>query len=104
MCFGIPMQVTAVDELAAKAEAGGRREDISLALTGPVPVGSYVLVYLGSATRILQETEARQISDAIRAVQHAAEGEDFEHLLADLIEREPELPEHLRSQPGEALL
>jgi hydrogenase expression/formation protein HypC len=45
----------------------------------------------------LDALEARQIADALLAVTAAASGQPFEHLLADLIEREPELPAHLRS-------
>ena len=40
---------------------------------------------------------ADRLGDALRAVSAAAAGQPFEHLLADLIEREPELPEHLRT-------
>ncbi|MEL7030523.1 MAG: HypC/HybG/HupF family hydrogenase formation chaperone [Pseudomonadota bacterium] len=96
MCFGVPMRITEVDGLAAICEAGERREEVTLALIGPVPVGRHVLVYLGSAIRTLSETEAEQISNAIEAVDAAATGRPFDHLLEDLIDREPELPEHLR--------
>jgi len=97
MCFGVPMQVTAVDGLLATCEGSGRTEQVSLALTGPMAVGAHVLVYLGSAVRELDRLEAGQITDAIAAIGAAAEGRDFEHLIQDLIEREPELPAHLRA-------
>ena len=97
MCFGIPMQITTVDGLNATCKTrDGRTEDVTLALTGALPVGCHVLVYLGSAVRDLDETEARQIADAIDAVAAAGDGEPFDHLLQDLIDREPELPAHLR--------
>lgn len=102
MCVGVPMRVAAVEELTATCVAGDRRETVNLALTGPVPVGSDVLVYLGSAVRTLDPVEARQIADALEAVAAAAEGRPFDHLLADLIDREPTLPEHLRPAPAEA--
>lgn len=98
MCFGVPMQVQAVDGLNARCVAGDRIEDVSLALVGDVPLGSYVLVYLGSAARKLDPIEAAQITDAIHAIDAASKGQAFEHLLQDLIDREPELPAHLQSQ------
>jgi hydrogenase expression/formation protein HypC len=54
-------------------------------------------VHVNVAIRALDALEARQIADALLAVTAAASGQPFEHLLADLIEREPELPAHLRS-------
>ncbi len=91
------MRVTAINGLTAVCAAGDRRETVSLALTGPVTVGTDVLVYLGSAVRTLDPLEARQIADALEAVAAAAEGRPFEHLLGDLMDREPQLPPHLRA-------
>jgi len=45
---------------------------------------------------IIDAEEARLVRDALRAVAAAAEGAPFEHLLSDLIEREPVLPAHLQ--------
>ncbi len=98
MCVGVPMRIIEADGLVALAEADGRRECVSLALTGAVEAGAFVLVYLGSAVRILDAEEARRIAAALEAVARAAEGADFEHLLQDLIDREPTLPVHLRDQ------
>ncbi len=44
----------------------------------------------------LMKRKARQITDALRAVLAASEGAAFDHLIADLIDREPPLPEHLK--------
>lgn len=96
MCFGVPMQIESVDGLNAVCTGHGRRETVTLSLIGPAEPGSFVLVYLGSATQHLSAEEADQISGAISAVDAAARGEAFEHLIADLIDREPELPDHLR--------
>ena len=98
MCFGVPMRVVSVDGLNALCEGAGRREQVTLVLTGPVAPGGHVLVYLGSAIRELDAIEAGQITDAIAAVDAAVHGEAFEHLIADLIDREPELPAHLRGE------
>lgn len=95
MCFGVPMIVHESDGLSARCEGSGRNEQVNLALTGPVGPGTHILVHLGSAIRILDPQEAALIGDAIRAVDAAAHGEPFDHLIADLIDREPELPPHL---------
>jgi len=96
MCFGLPCQVIETDGLSARVAGAGREETVSLALTGPVPAGAHVLVYLGSAVRELSAEEAAQISGAIEAVQAAARGAPYAHHLQDLIDREPELPAHLQ--------
>lgn len=97
MCIGIPMQIISVDGLAARCEGHGRIEDINLALTGPLESGTYILAHLGSAIRAISADEARAIENALQAVMHAAKGDSFEHLVADLVDREPELPAHLRA-------
>lgn len=96
MCFGLPMRILSVSGGTALCEGAGRQERVSLALTGPVPEGGFVLVYLGSAMRELEQEEATAITAAIEAVAAAAQGLPFEHLIADLADREPELPAHLR--------
>lgn len=98
MCVGVPMQIISVDGLAARCKAGERTEPVSLALTGPLAAGDHVLVHLGSAIRRLDEDEAHLISDALEAVAAAAEGRPFDHLLQDLIDREPQLPPGLVDQ------
>jgi hydrogenase expression/formation protein HypC len=101
MCLGIPLRVrTILSPVAAlcTGEAEGaepRPVDIAL-LDEPPGVGDWLLVHVNVAIRALAAGEARQIADALMAVQAAAAGEPFEHLLGDLIDREPELPAHLR--------
>lgn len=97
MCLGVPMQVIKADAHSARCQWDTRFEDVSLALIGPVEVGQHVLVYLGSAIRVLSAEEAQQIANALLAVDHAAKGESFDHLIADLIDREPQLPPHLQA-------
>ncbi|MEO0413222.1 MAG: HypC/HybG/HupF family hydrogenase formation chaperone [Pseudomonadota bacterium] len=98
MCLGVPMQVVEADETSARCVWGERQETVSLALVGPAEIGQHVLVYLGSAIRMLDPLEAQQIADALEAVNNAANGESFDHLIADLIDREPQLPPHLKAQ------
>ena len=65
-------------------------------LIGAQAPGAKVLVYLGSAVRLLDDVEAAQIDDALDALQEALEGKNVDHRFADLIDREPQLPEFLR--------
>lgn len=97
MCIGIPMQVIDTEFGTARCSVDGRVERINILLIGEVEPGSYVLVHAGHALRTLEAEEAQLISDALRAVHSAASGAPFEHLIADLIHREPELPAHLRA-------
>ena len=96
MCLGVPMQVTDVDGLSARCAGPKGEEAVSLALVGPVAPGAHLLVHLGSAIRVVEADEARQIADALRALDAAMAGQPFDHLIADLIDREPQLPAHLR--------
>ena len=98
MCIGIPMIVIEGDEHAAMCERRGEVRRVSMLLIGAVPVGTQVLVHVDSAVRVLEAGEARQIDDALDGVAAALAGQPFEHLFADLIDREPELPDFLR--PG----
>lgn len=103
MCIGIPLQVVSLlPSGAALCAASGvnsptQTVETSLLEQPPRP-GDWLLVHVDVAIRSLEAAEANQITDALQAVVAAAAGEPFEHLLADLIDREPELPAHL--QPG----
>ena len=96
MCIGIPMTVRECTEHSALCERRGEVRRVSMLLLGAVPVGTPVLVHVDSAVRVLDPEEARQIDDALDGVAAAAAGLPFEHLFADLIGREPELPAFLR--------
>ncbi len=102
MCLGIPLQLQTFQApglaLCAAADQPGelRAVDTSLLDSTPVP-GDWLLVHVNIAIRALAPDEAGQITNALLAVTAAAAGEPFEHLLADLIDREPTLPPHLAS-------
>lgn len=95
MCIGFPM--TVVEDFGAEAlcERRGARERVSMLLVGPQPVGARILAHLGAAVRVLGDLEAQQIDDALDAVAAALKGENVDHLFADLVDREPQLPEFL---------
>ena len=106
MCLGVPMRVTSVLPTGAvDCQPFGNTQalhtvEASLLDSTPV-VDDWLLVHVDVAIRTLDPVEARQIGDALHAVAAAAAGEPFEHLLADLIDREPELPPHLRDNSGD---
>jgi hydrogenase expression/formation protein HypC len=105
MCLGVPLQVLSVDAggnaLCRGNSAGAMERPVTtLLLDQPARVGDWLLVHIDVAIRSLDAAEARLISDALTAVDAAARGLPFEHLLGDLANREPELPAHLR--PGSA--
>jgi hydrogenase assembly chaperone HypC/HupF len=97
MCLGIPMQVIDGDGLSAVCEGRGERLRIDMQLVGAQPPGTWVLVFQGAARRVMDPDEAAQTLAAIQALESALRGDtDVAHLFADLVDREPQLPEHLR--------
>ena len=96
MCIGYPMTVVDGDDIWALCERRGQTQQVSMLLVGAQAAGTKVLVHMDSAVRLLDDLEARQIDDALDGLAAAEAGGDFEHLFADLINREPQLPEHLR--------
>ena len=97
MCIGIPMQVLHGDALAAECEGRGERQQIDMRLVGEQPAGTWVLAFQGAARRVLEPDEAAQTLAAIEALEATLRGDtNIDHLFADLVDREPQLPEHLR--------
>jgi len=54
-------------------------------------------VHIDTAVRVLDAEEADQIDRALQGLAAAMNGQAFDHLFQDLIDREPELPAHLRA-------
>lgn len=99
MCLGIPMRIKVLLESSAQCEdRNGVQRQVGTLLLEGLNVGDWVLIHLDNAMRILDEAEAKQIADALQAVCAVMQGGEFEHLFADLIEREPQLPEAIRAQ------
>lgn len=101
MCIGVPLQVQApeADGVFALCGDGVVRERLDLRLVGPQPIGTWVLNFQGAARRVLDAEEAQQIRSALQALQAAlhGDGQAIDELFADLAQREPQLPEHLRN-------
>lgn len=98
MCIGIPMEVLEAGvEFARCRRRDGREDPIDMRLVGPQPVGQWVLTFMGAARSLLDADEAARVDDALVALEAALRGDSIDHLFADLIDREPQLPPHLRA-------
>lgn len=101
MCLGVPLRVcellSPVAALCGYSEVDSAPRQVNLALLEhPANIGDWLLVHVDIAIRTLPADEAAEISRALAALDAAAKGLPFEHLLADLFDREPELPAHLK--------
>lgn len=102
MCIGLPMKVVETGPHAALCEAhDGSQRMVDLALIGPQPVGTWLLVHIDTARSLLSAEEALQVSNALNAVAAIQRGESIDHLFADLIGREPQLPDFLKGSPAD---
>lgn len=95
MCVGIPMQVVADEGPFAWCEGRTGRKRINMMMVGPQALGTWVLAFLDSAREVLTEEAAKQIDDALDAVDAVLRGEvpDVDTLFADLVGREPPRPD-----------
>ncbi|OAF04289.1 hydrogenase [Bradyrhizobium centrolobii] len=96
MCLGLPMTIVETDGVSGLCEFRGEQRRVSMLLLSNPPVGAFVLVNIDTAIRLLDEDEARLIASAIAGLEAALEGEESDRFFPDLIDREPQLPEHLR--------
>ena len=98
MCIGIPMQVVEQHEDSATCIYHGQESVIDTMLVGSQPVGTWLLVFLDTAREVLSEQKARQIANALEAMRLAMQGDSqIDHFFADLVDREPQLPDFLKS-------
>lgn len=107
MCIGIPMQVVQCDDFVAlccprnHGDSANKHETVDITLVGKQAVGSWLLVFLGAAREVMTETQALNTLNAVQAVENIMNAQspsstDIDNLFADLVDREPELPEHLK--------
>jgi hydrogenase expression/formation protein HypC len=80
----------------AICDCDGAARCIDMRLVGEQQPGTWVLVFIDAAREVVDAVRAHQVRDALKALDAAMSGQPFEHLFADLIGREPELPEFLR--------
>ena len=97
MCIGIPMTIVSVDDGTALAEGRGQRERLNTLMVGALAPGDWVLAFQGSALRSLSAEEAAQTNAALDALAAVLAGDGMTDAhFRDLIDREPQLPAHLR--------
>jgi hydrogenase expression/formation protein HypC len=73
---------------------------LDLMLVGPQPAGTWVLAFRGAAMRVMTADEARQTDAALDALERVLAGDgNVDSHFADLVDREPMLPDHLKG-PG----
>ncbi len=102
MCIGIPMKIIAHQgDYYAMCDGMNQQKTVSMMLIGQQPIGSWLLVFQSTARELLDEQRAEHIADALTAVSMTMEGNNstsVEHLFSDLVNREPELPDFLKSE------
>jgi hydrogenase expression/formation protein HypC len=97
MCIGTPMRVVTAGEHFAECTGRGQRQRIDVRLVGSVPQDTWVLAFRGSAVRVLTAAEAAQTNAALDALDQLRSGvHDVDACFADLVGREPQLPDHLK--------
>jgi len=97
VCVGIPMRIVACDGFVARADDGAEEHTLDLALTGPLPEGTWVLAFLGAAREVLTEDEALKIRAALGGLAALMAGGELGDAFADLEARAPALPPHLEA-------
>ncbi len=91
------MQVIGFNGEYAVCERGGAHHFIDTQLIGTPQIGDWLLTFLDTAREIISPEHAAQIQDALQALTLTLQGEtNIDHLFADLVDREPPLPDHLR--------
>ena len=100
MCIGIPMQVMGEDEFQSPCLWGTQSSMVDMRLVGPQLPGTWVLVFRDAAREVLSAERAGQIAAALEGLSQVADGVgDVDRWFADLVGREPQLPDFLKEQP-----
>ena len=97
MCLGLPMQVIECNGYVALCQGRGGRRQLDLALVGAQPPGTWLLAFIDSAREVIDAERAAQINAALDGLEAVMAGaSDISSHFADLFDRTPELPAHLR--------
>ena len=97
MCVGIPMQITAIDGIAATTTNGKHVEIVDLSLTPEATVGDWILTFLGAAREVISADEAQKIGAALDGLRSLMQGGALGDAFADLEANGPQLPAHLQA-------
>ena len=100
MCIGVPMQLIECNEHQAWCRGPDGRVQVDLALVGPQAPGTWLLTFMGAAREVLDPEVAANITAALDGLQGALTGDAarIDAAFADLVDRTPQLPEHLRAK------
>lgn len=101
MCMATPMQVLRLEGTTAWClDRDGSEKPIDTLLVGDVRPGQWLLTFLGAARELVSAEQAERVADALGALESALAGDasQIDLAFADLINREPELPEFLRKE------
>ena len=99
MCLAVPMKVVRAGENQAWClDRDGLEVSVDTMLTGPALPGQWLMVFLGASREVVDEAHAAQVLSAVNALEAALGGNNdaIELAFADLINREPQLPDFLR--------
>lgn len=97
MCIGVPVQVMHCEGHSALCRGRGSERRIDLSLVGSQAPGPWLLTFLGTAREVIGADRAALINAALDGLEAVMAGEtDLTGHFADLIDRTPELPSHLR--------
>lgn len=102
MCLGIPMRVIEAHENSALCEGRNGQQLINTMLLGPVEVGQWLLTFLDAGREVIDAERAALVDAALDGLQAVADGGEvnLDLFFADLVNREPTLPEFLRKDKG----
>ena len=100
MCLGIPMQVIEVHETYALCEGRNGRQVINTMLVEKVEAGQWLMTFLDAGREVIDAERAALVNAALDGLQAVSEGGevDLDVFFADLVNREPTLPEFLRKE------
>lgn len=109
MCLAVPMQVIGMEGSAALCQGRDGVERIDTMLTGALQPGQWILSFLGAAREVIDAERAAQVGDALNALESILHGHASNEALiqagfADLVGREPQLPEFLRPAASQGSL
>jgi len=103
------MQVIRMEGSTALCEGRDGVERIDTMLIGPLQPGQWILSFLGAAREVIDAERAAQVADALTALESILHGDAGNEALiqagfADLVGREPQLPEFLRPAASQGSL
>jgi hydrogenase expression/formation protein HypC len=92
------MQVIEVHETAAICEGRNGRQLINTMLLEKVEVGQWLMTFLDAGREVIDAEQAALVNAALDGLQALSDGSEvnLDVYFADLVNREPTLPEFLR--------